>query len=460
MALPVVTAKQYDYGQYANPTMVKYKGGQEAIGAAIGQTVQAGIEAYTQTRQKVKAADDWKSNEVYELYTAVPADVVASNEEGIKILTDNMGELGKLKALGRISGEEYNKRMIPLKRTYDAYMILGTDLYNAIGDQPLDLTKYKGKELNSAAGLHRAISSGALEIKFDPKTGQSIASWTGADDKEKFSTDLVDLTVNSKKYLKLNERYDINSADNQKIFSDAAKVLNQNNFVDNFMKNVINTAEGSKAALDKQGLVNALADLNNSFINPIVEQNGKDIFEDIIQQIKPSLKFESDEAKLLIRGIVASQIADKTKQVGDKIPEPKASETIETPKPSYNFAKEVISTMKSAPKEGIIQDFNGLYTSDGKNMGKITGFEKKDNDAYEVTIEYGKGDYGSTILRPLRSENARIALKDLIRQFVQKNTSGATELEQLSMIDDAYNRLLQPELPIFITEPSQVGPRF
>lgn len=324
MALPKVTPGTYDYGAYAKPTMVKYKGGQQAIGKAIGAIVSKGVELKKQKQAEIKAADDWKSNEVYELYTAVPSDVVASNEEGLKSLTDNMGELGKLKALGKISGEEYNKRMIPLKRTYDAYMVLGTDLYNAIGDQPLNLTKYKGEELNSAAGLHRAISSGALEIKFDPKTSESIASWTGADGKEKFSTDLVDLTVNSKKYLKLNERYDINSADNQKIFSDAGKVLNQNNFVDNFMTGVINTAEGSKAALDKQGLVDALADPNNNFINPIVEQNGKDIFEDIVQQIKPGLEFESDEAQSLIRSIIASQIADKTKQVGDKIPEPKA----------------------------------------------------------------------------------------------------------------------------------------
>ncbi len=51
MALPKVTYGTYNYGEYARPTAIKYKGG---LGEGIAQGLAKGVSSYMEAKEEKK----------------------------------------------------------------------------------------------------------------------------------------------------------------------------------------------------------------------------------------------------------------------------------------------------------------------------------------------------------------------------------------------------------------------
>lgn len=477
MALPVVTAKQYDYGQYANPTMVKYKGGQEAIGAAIGQTVQAGIEAYTQKKQGEKIKDTKETGKTSETlidlsktYGEDIAAMTANNQEEARLLMNRIGTLtGKL-SVGRIDVKQGTEKLIRANEELKALLVLGK--VKDAADSGIiiqeDFRIQKDEDnvdlFDRNAGFNRAVATDTYEIfrKDGKEDGELMIKWSGIGTKEgeKEIYDqytLKEVMYNNADFLKLQEKFKFESGNAFDDLQKAAKIFDTNNV--DFMISTKTIGSGTYDYLDEEKAINSLSSTdseNSILVDRYIATYGKDIFEDIIKTRDDykGEEYNSPEVKSILRDTVARKIIKFAKKRGNKIPEPKAPETIQTPKPSYNFAKEITSEIKSASEGAKLQTFSGLTISDGKNTGDISGFKKINENEYQLTVEFGTRANPDTgvIEIDLRRENGRNALKDLIRQYIQKNTSGGTEQEQLSTLNDVYNQFLQPkvsQLPIF-----------
>lgn len=330
MALPKVTPGTYDYGAYARPTMVRYKGGQEAIGEAIGSAIGKGVQAYEQRKGEIKAADNWKTDTVFKLTSEIDSETLAQNEMQIKNLTNEMGELGRLKMLGKIPGEEYTKRMVDLNNTFKSYRILGTDVFEAALEGEIDMTQFKGEDLDRNAGFNRAVSSGNLKTNFDPTTGKATATWTGASGKE-FTANLNDIVNNAKDYLNLDQRFDFRDGDKQELLQKVANQVNSSKDIKQYMTEVGENASGKFEMLNNEVATEGIS--KSSFIDGFVDQYGKDIFEDVV---KPSIEgstgkpidfdYKSEQGQEMIRKVVAAQVAGKVQQTGNKVTEDKPTQ--------------------------------------------------------------------------------------------------------------------------------------
>jgi len=121
---------------------------------------------------------------------------------------------------------------------------------------------------------------------------------------------------------------------------------------------------------------------------------------------------------------------------------------VTTEKPYYNFAEEVTQEITRASEGTRIQSLTGLNISDGKRTGKIAGIKKLDQDNFEVTAEFGAGKdkVAQPINLSLSREDGRTAMKNIIRQYIQKNTTGTTEQQQLSTLNDVFARFTEPQV--------------
>lgn len=115
MALPKVTYGTYNYGEYARPTAIKYKGG---LGEGIAQGLAKGISSYMEAKEEkkefIKKVDTEVVKERARFGDAL--DVAAGskfaegeNKKFIKQMKEDYGNAYRQWRLGNISAEEYEK---------------------------------------------------------------------------------------------------------------------------------------------------------------------------------------------------------------------------------------------------------------------------------------------------------------------------------------------------------------
>ena len=111
MALPKVTYGNYNYGQYASPTAIRYKGG---LGEGLAQGAIQFAKGIAKGKQKLKAAEEqaYMVSEKYqkELRERL-GNASAQNRQFITSLKENVGNIVKQYKLGRISLDEYSSKM-------------------------------------------------------------------------------------------------------------------------------------------------------------------------------------------------------------------------------------------------------------------------------------------------------------------------------------------------------------
>lgn len=115
MALPKVTYGTYNYGEYARPTAIKYKGG---LGEGISQGLAKGVSSYVEAKEEKKQFGKKVETEVVKERARFgdALDIAAGskfaegeNKKFIKQMKEDYGNAYRQWRLGNISAEEYEK---------------------------------------------------------------------------------------------------------------------------------------------------------------------------------------------------------------------------------------------------------------------------------------------------------------------------------------------------------------
>ena len=111
MALPKVTYGQYNYGQYANPRAIQYKGG---FGEGLAQAAVKFAEGFEKGKKEGILAKEqayMASTEYEKEINKALGNAQSQNREFVIGLKQEVGDLVKGYKLGRISLDEYSKSM-------------------------------------------------------------------------------------------------------------------------------------------------------------------------------------------------------------------------------------------------------------------------------------------------------------------------------------------------------------
>ena len=111
MALPKVTYGTYNYGEYARPTAIRYKGG---FGEGLAEGAKEFIKGVEKGKQQVVAAKEQgyiKSEEYEEKVNKALGSASAINRQFVVDLKKDVGDLVKNYKLRKISLEEYSNKM-------------------------------------------------------------------------------------------------------------------------------------------------------------------------------------------------------------------------------------------------------------------------------------------------------------------------------------------------------------
>ena len=126
MALPIVTYGKYNYGQYANPTPIRYKGG---FGEAL-----TGVAMAISTAEKKKKAQFKEAQETSlmmsmqfnsQLNTAF-GKASATNRKFLRDLKQEYGDTVKSYKLGNLGFDDYEDKMTYYQNILDQSMQLAS----------------------------------------------------------------------------------------------------------------------------------------------------------------------------------------------------------------------------------------------------------------------------------------------------------------------------------------------
>jgi len=159
MALPKVTYGNYNYGQYARPTAIKYKGG-------LGEGLAKGVVEFAKGIEQGKKNVEMASEQAYITSTQFEKDVnkalgdaSAQNREFVIGLKQEVGDLVKAYKLNKISLDEYSKGMDKYNGYLNDLQIMSSKVQAiASSDNPeVDLTTVRGGLDNIGAAMTRNV---------------------------------------------------------------------------------------------------------------------------------------------------------------------------------------------------------------------------------------------------------------------------------------------------------------
>lgn len=405
MALPKVTPGTYDYGAYANPKAVQYKGGQQAIGAAVGKLfgdIGAGFsERMAQDKKDKKEVTDFIVNTV----GAVDPEVKAGNITDIKAFAEDYGKLKLDRRRNKISEEEYIKAESALQSQYQFLQTL-PEIFDSGFEGEIDLNRLKGKDAKRNLFLHKAMNSGNVRTVWDSGKKEFSLQWT-SDDGETFNESLSGFISNTKDYLQLKNKFSFDDADKQAGIAAIADQVNKSSDYKRYMTGVVQTAEGPKSALDIQKATLGIA--QSDYVNQYQQQYGKDIYEDLIAPMlqasgQPSAEYDPSVHGDMVRQYIAANVVSKVQQVGNSIPVEDtaassstrgASQAIKEAEAAQVTAKidEISSTDKFLPFETfedqeVVKE--GGFLGIGKEVKMVQKQRRKDVLTGEGFIELSK----------------------------------------------------------------------
>ena len=297
MALPKVTYGNYNYGQYANPTAIRYRGG---IGEGLAQGANAIAGAIVTGRKKVKAAEE----QAYITSTAFEKDVnkalgdaSAQNREFVIGLKQEVGDLVKAYKLNKIGLDEYAKGM----DKYNGYLsdlqiMSGKVQAIASSDNPeIDLTTVRGGLDNIGSAMTRNVL----------QKGQFIISENETEDGLNFSlpsglpSDFKIVNMSVKELVKDDRYY----TPDIKFNFDATPIANS------LLKNIKNSKEGNEAITYTR---RSIGNLNKDLILSALSKEQKEAyFEDSIEGNKMGDYVGSTEQDQQIYNALSNEIKNK-----------------------------------------------------------------------------------------------------------------------------------------------------
>ena len=317
MALPKVTYGQYNYGQYANPRAIQYKGG---FGEGLAQAAVKFAEGFEKGKKEATLAKEqayMASTEYEKEINKALGNAQSQNREFVIGLKQEVGDLVKNYKLGKISLDQYSKSMDKYNGYLnDLQLMRGTIEQIASSDNPeIDLKDVRFGLDNIGAAMTRnnlqkqnfIISENATEdgLNF------SLPSGLPSDFK------LVNMSV--KDLIKDNRYY----TPQVKFNFDAAPIANS------LLKNIKNSKEGNEAiTYTRRSIGNKIFEygkIKSENIDPYLSANlNKDLllgalttqqkeayFEDSIEGNKTGDYTGSEEQNQQIYSALSNEIKNK-----------------------------------------------------------------------------------------------------------------------------------------------------
>jgi len=317
MALPKVTYGNYNYGQYANPTAIRYRGG---IGEGLAQGAEAIAGAIVTGRKKVKAAEEQAyitSTQFEKDVNKALGDASAQNREFVISLKQEVGDLVKAYKLNKISLDEYAKGMDKYNGYLNKLQIMSGNIQAiASSDNPeIDLTTVRGGLDSFGAAMTRNALQKQQFIISENETedGLNFSLPSGLPSDFKIVNMSVDDLIKDNRYYTPDIKFNF----------DATPIANS------LLKNIKNSKEGNEAItynrrsignrIEEYGKIKAenidpylTANLNKDLIlGALSKQQKEAYFEDSIEGNKIGDYVGSAEQDQQIYNALSNEIKNK-----------------------------------------------------------------------------------------------------------------------------------------------------
>lgn len=328
MALPKVTPGTYNYGEYANPTPIRYRGGEQAIGAAIGQGLAAAGQIIGQNIKKKK--EEAKKDKaildkvISDTYSRSSKEARESNSEEVMKFANEAGQLALDYKNELISREEYLKKSTAIQDGLEALNAM-QELSKTIDLEGVTPSMLKNNQSFENYLLQKSIEGGSAKRIWDGD--QWVIEYNGLDTskidpaavkelngipEDAYVTRRVpvsEIADNPKNFFDIQTKIDFNNDSMVDLFSKTAKVF------DKTMGDMYKTGvKNGYQVLDEEAAANAFAE--SAQVNAIYQKIGKDVAEDILEQEFTG----SEEQEAEIKKAISQQIIGYAEKQGNKAP--------------------------------------------------------------------------------------------------------------------------------------------
>lgn len=413
MALPRVTPGTYNYGEYANPTPIRYgDGGLAALGQGIAQgviSVVSGIKEKKEEAKQKKQQDRLLiAKHLQDTYSRFDENVLMHNTEEINKFANFYSQDGVNFNAGIMTPEEYAKSSATRDVAVEQLNTLEA-LKNQINLDNISPDIIKDNiGLNNYA-LQKQLQNNTVKKIWDSEKKkwfieynavnpsklnvEEIKSLNGIPDSayETKRVPVSEITANPKNFFEIKTRIQETDAQMQTVFNTLANDFNKNQgriYMTDVSDNGYELLNETKAIEGYK---------NSSNVELIYQKLGKDIAEDILE-----LDYEKDKDQ--IKAYIAEQAILKADRIGNKvsISKPKTEkDPIEERtgldlQDRANFIKQLLSSEEGTPIEIKFKGSNDfkkedyvLYKEGNKIMYKKEGQEPMEISQADLVKEFG-----------------------------------------------------------------------
>jgi hypothetical protein len=417
MALPKVTPGTYNYGEYANPTPVRYRGGQEVIGQAIGQGLaMAGQIVGQKIEEKKKKAEQDKAildKVIADTYSRSSKEARESNAEEVMKFSNQAGELAVMLNNKNLSKEE---RAIALKK-YTAIQdgLEGLNTMQKLSES-IDLENVSPSIIKNSQGfenylLQKSIENNSAKRVWDENEGEWYIEYNGINrDKldpskvkdlnaipdEAYETRRIpvsEIVSNPKNFFEIKTKIDLKDDPMVNLFQKAAKRF------DSAEGDVYKTdIKNGYKYLNQESAVNGY--MNSAEVDVIYNKIGKDIAEDVM-----GIDYTGDEEQQIeIKKLIANEVINYAEKQGVMAP-------VEKPVKMVDPVEER-TDMDLRERAAAFRRIQGLKPGESMEI-KYTGTNDFQKEDYIV----GKSESGQVFFQRADGEPSEISQEDLIKEF-------------------------------------------
>ena len=409
MALPRVTPGTYNYGEYANPTPIRYRGGQQAIGAAIGQGLQTIGQEIGQAKAKKEA--DKKADQLLiaktmqDALSRVSKDARKKNTSEVTKFANQASQLAVDFRAGRVDADTYTQKMTLINDALDELNTIEA-LKNQINLDNISPAIIKDTTSLNNYALQMQLQNGEAVRIWDDSgeegqwvieynainpekiNAEEIKSLNGLPDSayEKKRIPVSEINANPKNFFEIKTRIQETDAQMQTVFNTLANDFNKNQGRI-YMTDV---SDNGYELLNETKAIDGYK--NSSSIELIYQKLGKDIAEDILD-----VDYEKDKDQ--VKAYIAQQAILKADKVGNKVAvsrpktekDPVEERTGLDLQDRANFVKQLLSSEEGTPIEIKFKGTNDfkkedyiVYKGTDENKGKIM-FKKEGQEPIEIS---------------------------------------------------------------------------
>jgi len=418
MALPKVTPGTYNYGAYANPTPIRYKGGQEAIGAAIGQGLAAAGQMIGQKKKeaKLKAKQDKAVVDkiIADTYSRASKEAREQNAEQVMNFANQAGELELQFRNEEIDRDTYIKKSTAIQDGLQNLNLL-QELEKNIDLEDVSPSIIKNQRSFENYLLQKSLESNSAKRIWNGEEGEWYIEYEGVNTEkldveevknlnaipdEAYETRRIkasEIAANPKNFFEIQTKIDFNDEPMVDLFAKTAKVFDKT-MGDMYKTGVVNGYQ----VLDEDAAADAFA--KSAQVNAIYNKIGKDVAEDILDEEFTG----SEEQEAEIKRAISEQVIGYAEKQGNKAP----VETTARPEKIVDQAKERTG-MDLRERAVAFDRIQNLKPGESIEI-KFTGT----NDFRKENYIVGRSESGQIMFqREDQEEPSVISQEDLIKEF-------------------------------------------